>query len=103
MIHSVEIEGVEYKLFDVGYVDDTALTVSAHAKDLVKKVARVAECAFATFLQFGMLLNLLAGKSECLPMWRGPYSNKARINLEDVGNICKCYVRQHEFILRFVD
>ena len=99
----MKIDGVDTVLHEVGYIDDTALSIVAPAKLLVQKCARTAEVAYATFHAYGMELNFKAGKSECLLAWRGPLSHQARLSLEKDGCQCICSCKNMSFILRFVD
>lgn len=82
--HSVlPVLGVQHRLGEIGFVDDTLMTVVSEACSLVEKTTDVARLACDTFYAFGMVLNFLPGKSEALPIWRSHGIKKAKRRLRD--------------------
>ena len=91
------------QLQEVTYCDDTAFPVVGAADEIVGKTCRVVSLAFLTFAVYGLALSFENKKSEVVPMFVGPNSNKARRDLAEVDNIkvFECCGRFHH--LRFVD
>ena len=75
---------------DVGYVDDECFVLwDASATRLVEKISQDATIVAETFSEFGLQLNLSAGKTEVSIVLRGNLSRRLRqkILIEDSGSI----------------
>lgn len=68
---SIKINGVDFDVHDVSFIDDTAMPVVSSCEHICKKIGLIAECAFSVFASFGMRLNFNPGKSEATVSFRG--------------------------------
>ena len=103
LIEVVNMNGIDVKVHEVGYVDDSAIFVFSDATNLVRLTCRVATIAMRVFTQYAMELNWKPGKSEVLPVWRGPGCKKEQRKLElDLNSSVPCTSGNFHFILRFV-
>ena len=99
---SVELGGFVHNFVDVGYIDDNAKPVIAHASSIVKKVSDIARVATSTFVTFGMQLNWKPGKSEATVMFRGPHAKHARSRMAENNSSCTFGCHGKSYVFRFV-
>ena len=83
----VPAHGHQHDVCDVSFVDDVAIPCLAAASEIVDKTARIANCAFAVFQIFGMVLNFRPGKSEAIVAFFGAGASLSKRHLNLVDNL----------------
>ena len=88
---------------EIGYVDDSVISLVCPAVKVVPKTRETAEVAQCVYAEFGMQLNWLPGKSECLVTWAGPRSVTVKKMVIIDGDSCiLCIGTNGSFVMRVV-